>query len=359
MGKWYRRSEDILLFLALTVSAFLMVNISIFVNRILEENHFTRPYNYSISLSTTIMGSFQQKDREEKIRELIYALKEISIGNVSMEIPMYLNERIEQAGVQILLRANEEVSVLEREKPYSSAEQGVFIGESILPNTFFFKNERFINLSGMQLPVAGILQNHYAGRIDETILLQWDLLSEEQQNNVISQMISSPMIHLQSQGKLDSVYAFIMEKLNRLGVEGVIIKNQNGALEDQWYRMYNTIFQGVAMMFCFVTCVAASSFWLSVQFRDIAIRRAFGYSWAQMLLFLWKGILKIEWVSFVLSFLVELLFHIAIGEGFPGLDWIFVFFVVLILQNMLIACGIANFILKTKRKATVIFLREE
>lgn len=352
-----RRIEDYLMILSLTISTFLMFNVSIFVGKILEENYYTNPYKFSVTLSTFIQGNFEKQEKNEKKKEVLEVLKTIEKGNVSVEVPLYINGKINQVTTQVFLQTNEVIPIEGVEGGY--IQKGIMVGESLLPETFIDNGDRFIVLSGLKLPVGRVIKNHYAGGVDRSIMVDWKQLSEEEQQGILEQMNDDLIILFQSQEKVMPQCSFVLQQLSDLGIEGIILNDKNGELENQWYEVYNTVFQGLAVAFCIVSCWAASQFWILAVAKEIAIKRIIGFDIGQIIVFVFSEIMKLELYSFVYSCLIEILFLVTINDFFIDYRWILILGMTFVLVNIMILICMSPLLYRIKKQSLVIFLREE
>lgn len=352
-----RRGEDGLLLLSLITVTFLLFNISILLQRVLEEDLYADRYSYTIRIGTMFSGTGNNLEAEEKRRELINFLAKLQEGNIGISFPVYVNDRINQESAYILMKNNE--SLPDFDAVFKSDDTGVYIGESLLEETFWEDEKRYITLSGMQFPVTGILENHSSGGADRSICILWNHCREEQKQEMLQAITWDPTILLQSQEDLSGVYREVTEKLTELGMEGLVIDAAYEELENRWYRIYNSLFQGLTAVFCLITCWAASCYWVAGRNREIAIRRTFGYDLKQLAFFLGGELLKLEGIALVGALLLEVLYLFLTGELFRDAAWGGVFLWTFLMQNVLLLLDLCLMMNKVKKLSMTELLKEE
>lgn len=355
MGKkiGIRKGEDALLLLSLLTVTFLLFNISLLLQRISEEDRYAAPLAETASIITMFPKTITQAEMEEKQKELIFFLAQMQEGNASIRFPVYVNDQITQETAFVLLKDNEKITEA------LGDDSGVYIGESLLEATELENEKRYIELSGIRFPVAGILENHSSGGADHTVFILWERCGEEQKQELLRAIPSNHSILLQSRKDLTGICLQVTEKLTELGMQGLTVEAAYVELENRWYRTYYSLFQGVTAVFCLITCWAASGYWIAGKQREIVIRRTFGYDLRQLAFFLGGELLKLEGAAFVGAFLLEILYLLLTGEIFRSAAWGKVILWTFFMQNILTGVGLGLMMKKVKNLSMAELLKEE
>ncbi len=352
-----RRMEDGLLLISLIITTFLMFNISILLGRLAEEDKYTDLYPYTVRMEYNINNSGDSDERAAKLDEMVNYLSGLSDGNVELEIMVFVNGHNEQRWANIILAQNEDVPFLQNVTRY--ADRGLYIGETLYDDRAYeHDGEKIISLSDIPFEVAGVLKNHWSGGVDRSIFLFWDECDEEQKT-ILRIDSWCPKIVLNSQRDLSDVCRGVSEKLDQMGIGNSVTAAAYPELENRWYRFYNSTYQGIAAVFCCLTCWAAALFWVSGIYKDIVVRRTFGYDMKQVALYLGGELLKLEGIAFVGAFLMEWIFLFIMGDFFIGMEWIKICLFVFGMQNILTLAQLCMMLKRVKKLSIAELLREE
>lgn len=320
-----RRPEDWSMILSLAVSAFVLINISLLIGSIAKEKEYLSFYKYSFSGSVyNYEGSGEKKDyKDRKIDE--FNAKEVILdystnikeGNASITNLMNMNGRITTETLCVIMAANEGLPFLV-EGEEDLKKEGLYIGENIQKYILKKDGKNYINISGIDMPVAGIIKNHMSAGIDDSMYIIWDNCSsttKEKLKTVICNESWNFQVMLQSrETDITDGWAEVIAMIEEQGFK--VFENRPGyKYEDNrfnyFFQFYNKIIQGVVFVFSLFSCFMASTFWARSIRREIAIRRAFGWDLRQLGVHLCVCMVKFSCISFFLALVVEIVYLIA------------------------------------------------
>lgn len=326
-----RRAQDWSMILSLAVSAFVLINISLLIGSIVKEKDYLDFYKYSFSGGVeNYEGSSGTKDKDLKNEEFsakaavfdyITGIKE---GNASITILTSMNGSIAEEKLCTIMAANEELPFLGEGKE-DLKKEGLYIGENIQKYIIKKDDKNYINVEGIDMPVAGIIKNNMSSGVDVSMYVIWDSLSspiKESLKQVICDESWNFQVWLQSR-KMDisGGWTEILAMTEQHGFE-MSEYPPKYRYEDNnvnyFFKFYNILIQGVVFVFSLFSCFMASVFWAGSIRREIAIRRAFGWGLRQLGLHLSVCMAKFSCISFFIALAVELVYLFASKQFSDG-----------------------------------------
>lgn len=366
-----RRPEDWSMILSLAVSAFVLINISLLIGSIAKEKEYLDFYKYSFSGALkNYKGSSGEKDNinlkngEFKAKEAVFGyIKNIKEGNASITTLPNINGRITTEKLCTIMAANEELPFLV-EGNGDMKKEGLYIGENIQKYIFQKEGKDYINIAGIDMPIAGIIKNNMSAGIDDSMYIIWDNCSigtKERLREIICNETWNLEIWLQSrETDISGSWSDILAMIEHQGFE-VFENPPKYRYEDNrinyFFQFYNIIIQGIVFVFSLFSCFMASVFWARSIRREIAIRRAFGWDLRQLGVHLSVCMAKFSCISFFLALAVELV-YLFVSKQFSDGWYIYLAaaFVMQIITSFLV---LAHMMDKIKKISMSELLREE
>lgn len=206
-----------------------------------------------------------------------------SKGILRMKDVLLFRNRADVPGLtDILLSQNEPLGypVLEGELPETDqdiSEPTVILGCKQLENAVFENGHYYYELEGVRCRVCAILGTKNSELFDYNVILYYKGM-EEALHNVVDR-VSAADIEIESNlEQAETIFDVVRQQVNEKteavmvsGVGGSIVLNERSAGEDSSYYL-------IIFLFCFVNIVFVSEYWIKRRYREIAIRKIFGYS---------------------------------------------------------------------------------
>lgn len=317
---FFRKREDVFLLIGLLAAMIVFFQFSLFRYKINLEDRSYDYYRYVSIINVSYQGVSRNNEKKEAFGELVDYLCQIKHANISCEISVHRNDRIETQRAVVMLARNESVSFLEDMESQSKVtDNGVYIGKSFYDDKEVDKEVqeygRFSLGGGFFLPVAGTIKNRMAGGYDDSVYILWDQCDKNVQRELLRIMKEQSNLYVifESQDDFTKEYRDLEDKLKEWSLSSSTRSaKQNMLVESRWYRLFNGIFQSAAVAFAIMSCISVFYYWVNSMGANVAVRMACGYSTYQIIQFLIQRILTVS--SF--AFLGFLLFEI-----FQKVDW--------------------------------------
>lgn len=310
--------------LGLTVSAFVLVNISDMVSRIQKENAGVNNYSYSRILWVRPMNDqdFSLNKAGSLISPMINALCEANCNTSFYDLPIYVNNQIDFMQMELIINGSENVKFKNQDnkmvKP--EMENALYIGESILRMTDN-RAGKMLDLGNVKAPIAEILKNNNAAKIDYSICAFWVTLDDEFKEYLskqITERLHANFLEVRFFGDtpIDESIRKFSDKMNELSLEceeNDFFYNGRDA-RNYWYQFYNGLLLPICMVFGFFVCFSTSYLWVMTRKNEISIRKAYGYSNAQILSVIIKDGLFLALPALGAAIAAQLVFCAFLGD---------------------------------------------
>ncbi len=184
---------------------------------------------------------------------------------------------------------------------------GVVIGKNIAS---FTQNDE-ISLDDTLFRVTGVEKDNGEEFYENVVYIPISHISEYMKNKILSEetvtiIMASDKADVYNQwSKIDKElkeqYKTISTQIQRSS--GDLQQEEQDGREGYYVLLY---------LFCLMNCIAAADFWISERYREIAIRKAFGYHTGQLFWCLYKEFVKIAAFSMLGCIVVTLLFKLVV-----------------------------------------------
>ena len=339
LQKIFRESATSILFiLGLTVSCFILINVAELIQKINKENKVINNFRYTTSSyldgTELFYNCEDQITISNNLTKLVTSrLSEETSGNTYLELQVNVNEKIDTYTANIVMQLNEETKINCNKDYDVTEENGIIIGESLLQFTTDKNGVRTIMIGGNTMKVIGIMKNEMSGGVDNTIYIFWDNCDEQMKeyiNNIISKEIKGILkFTYRSEQDIANIYKNFVNNMEKNGFKVFIIDAYyDGDYQNFWYRTYNSIFMGISLILSILNCFTVSYLWLINRKKELAIRKAYGYSILQITGMMIKDVIKLCIPACILAEIVQFIYITAIGgEVFTGQVFMKILFV--------------------------------
>lgn len=313
-----------LFILGLTVSAFVLINISDTVSRIQKENFGVNQYSYSRILWVRPSNSDGlTSDKAANLTpKIIDALSAAECCTSFYELPVYINDQIDFMQAEFIINGAEKAKFKNRDNKTVDPEMpnALFVGESILRMTENGAG-KMLDLGDIKLPVAEVLKNNNAAKIDYSIYAFWET-ADDQFKEYLSAQITERLhanyleVRFFGDAPIDGAVRAFSEKMNELSLEcedNNFFYNGRDA-RNYWYQFYNGLLLPICMIFSIFVCFSTSYLWVMSRKNELSVRKAYGYSSAQILALIIKDELILALPALGASIVIQLVFCVILGD---------------------------------------------
>ena len=322
----------------LTVSCFILINVADLVEKINNENTVLNSFKYSASSFLDGTELFNNSENQQvtvnEITELVTTrLSEETNGNTYLELQVNVNEKIDTYTANVVMQLNEDAKI-DCDMDYDlNEENGIIIGENLLEFTRDKDGIKTIEIGGNTMKVIGVMENKMAGGVDHTIYIFWDNCNESMRkylNAIIAGELRGILkFAYKGQDDISVAYKEFVHDMEKIGLRSLIIDAvYEGEYQNYWYRLYNSIFMGISLILSIFNCFTVSYLWIISRRRELAIRKAYGYSSLQITGMMMKDIIKLCIPACILAELVQLVYVTIVGgDVFTGQMFMKILFV--------------------------------
>lgn len=309
-----------ILMIGLTISSFVLVNSMDAASRVWKEerHHSYYQQNESFWLRHSREDSRDSQKWMELVDELLPSLNGFYC-NVEIEsLGVTVNHQIDDMFIHLVIQPQKDFRLISREKKlidpssFPVGSNQIVVGESVEKRLTVGQEGKLLNIGNMQLPVAEVLRNDNAAEIDYSIYLFWDCCDAELRQ-YLREQLSERLSHnflrvrLYSNSRISADRETLFSRMHELSLECEPYSPRYAGddYQNYWYRFYNILFISVCMVFSVFTCFSISYLWLFRRAREIAIRKAYGYSNLQIYKLLMKNIAGIAALAVLASLVLE------------------------------------------------------
>lgn len=309
--KIFRHSYVSALFVVgLAISCFVLINVSDLVSNMLRDNQNLHEYKFEKYVTVSAMNM------ESLTLDALTCAEEVTQGNIFVQSPVELNKSLDQYTIRVLMKQNEETGLSYTKLDKESQKNGAIIGESLKSKILKDSDGYYVELSGIRIPIIGILDNKLTGGVDTSFYLFWEKCDENLQHKLITLFDNYDFYYASHEDIQDSYLEFI-EILTSKGFNAeeydVIY---SGDAENAWYEIYHSFFLPICFLFSICNCFIVSYVWLLYRKREIAIRKAYGYHIGQLAVLLGKDISVLTLLGSMLAVFMQMLysffFHVSL-----------------------------------------------
>ena len=214
-------------------------------------------------------------------------------GIVRMQGVLLYRDKVDSLGsADVLLCQNEPFNypVVEGRLPETDAEiiePTVILGRKQLEDAVFEDGNYYFELEGVRCRVCAILGSESSGLFDYNVIVYYKGMEEALQDKV--NKISDAEVLIESnqyeaQTICDMIYQQVREQTEEVMLSAgssIIIEGGQSAGGDSDYYL-------IIFLFCFVNIVFVSEYWIKRRYREIAVRKIFGYSDKKIYILLYR-----------------------------------------------------------------------
>lgn len=326
-------SENIFI-LGLIISSFVLINTIDIASRIIKEDKNNN--NYSESIHYCLRYNDENKSSKDEysdiIDEIIKCLKSLNCNASINGVGICVNNQIGDMFPEIIVNIKDDYKLLLSDsKNYSSNPQQyqLVVGESVIGLTENHTGQT-LNVAGIQVPIQGVFKNNNSANIDYSITFVYDrceVVLKQYLTKQICDAFSSfgITVNLYSDNDIYSEISNFTAEMEKLSIDcqQKVPQYEGNDYQNYWYRFYNKIFIAICLFFAMFTCFSLSFLWLSSRKKEIAIRKAFGYSNRNIFNLLVKNITVLTAPTILISMILEVIYCI-IFDDFSFFDKYFI-----------------------------------
>ncbi|WP_295077992.1 FtsX-like permease family protein [Ruminococcus sp.] len=317
--------NGIVFILGLVISSFVLINTIDISSRIAKEDESNNMYSENIQYRLRYCGKSKLSEENcyNVVNDIINSLRDLNC-NASIEgVGICINNQIDNMFPKIIINTQDDYKLqLNNNKIVSSNiyEYELIVGESIIKLSDI-QNVNQLHVADMSVPIQGVLKNNNAASIDYSILFIYDNCNENLKQYLTNQICDvfrdfNIKVNLYSDYPIDKESNKFIGNMKSLDVacENYISKYKGSDYQNYWYRFYNKIFITICLVFSLFTCFSLSFLWILGRKKEIAIRKAFGFSDFSIFKLLMKDIAKLTVSATLISIVVEIVYCIVFNN---------------------------------------------
>lgn len=329
--------NGVLLILGLCVASFVFFQITDAIDRINTEKSWLNYYQFTQSFGIVLTDEAKNSDEFMNChsQQLFYNIIEkalececnsfysSSLAVENSSSPLVLTTILNSTNTLHLIDSNG----MQITNPLEISTNGILIGHNILPLTEKGEGKK-LSISGEILPIVCVLKDFSAAGYDYSMYCDWvhtnDILRKKiyasfsnSQGSVITFADSSPIesqvsAFLKDIQSLDQADKLKIVKLNNYKFQK---SGDNGYL-GKFYLPLTIISLGASLLFSLFCCYSVSALWMAKRKKELAIRKAFGFSECQLTILVMTDYLLFMLPSILLSLFLQLVYCCIINQYF-------------------------------------------
>lgn len=304
-GKIIRKKViGIVLIISMAVSCFVLVNVADLVGKITREYSNTKLYS-KMMYATVSYNQFV--DNEEFIyKEIVDYLCRCEAGNVYVETLVTVGNERKEYTIAIIMAKNMDIPGAGFHEEMLEATNSALIGESLKG----FVKDGAIVLGNSKVDV-GIMDNVMSSEIDNRFYIIYDMCDDTLKDYLDDRMNSMLNVVMYGDKRTEQQFKeFIYYAKDNNFSCHEYASDGVGGFENRWYKITNGIVFFISLVFAVINVYIVSELWLKSRSREIAIRKAYGYSEGMLFTLLYKDMLLHGVVAMAVTLIVQLLYKI-------------------------------------------------
>lgn len=204
-------------------------------------------------------------------------------GIVRMQEILLFRDQVKAPGLtDILLCQNEALNypVLEGRLPETDeniTEPTVILGRKQVEDAVFENGTYYYELEGVKCRVCAILGSENSELFDYNVILYYKGM-EDALHGAVDKVSETDIMIESNQIQAQTIYELILQQAGEkteqvmlsAGSSSLVVEGQNVNTDSSYYL--------VIFLFCFVNILFVSEYWIKRRYREIAVRKIFGYS---------------------------------------------------------------------------------
>lgn len=203
-------------------------------------------------------------------------------GILRMRDVLLFRDQVDAPGLtDILLCQNEPLNypVLEGKLPETDediTEPTVILGHKQLENAVLENGNYYYELEGIRCRVCAVLGSENSQLFDYNIILYYKGM-EETLHSVVDRVSTADIMIESNLNQAETVFETLMRQVNE-NTKHIMVSGNSSAMVAERGVAEDSSYYLVIFLFCFVNIVFVSEYWIRRRFREIAVRKIFGYS---------------------------------------------------------------------------------
>lgn len=305
-----QRIIGIVLIVSMVVSCFVLVNVADLAGKIMRERSHVKMYSHTMR---AVIGYDYYSEEDEFIhKDVVEYLCDCDCGNVFVETLVTVGNERKEYILTIIMAKNLDIPGANYCEEILDSTNGVLIGENLKG---FVKDGKIV--LGNSEVVVKVMDNVMSSGIDNRFYILYNNCNyelKEYLHNRMNFMMDVVMYgdeRIENQFKEFTSYA----RDNKYSCHECAPEDIGG-FENKWYKYTNEIILAVSLLFAVINVYIVSDLWLKSRSREIAIRKAYGYSESMIFGLLYRDTLLHSSVAMVIAFVVQFMYKFIFEKMF-------------------------------------------
>lgn len=212
----------------------------------------------------------------------------------------------------------------------------VAIGKYYKKYVYEINQKQYININKKRFYVTGIIGTDNSDIQDYEIVLGKSILNDDlwesgQKWNIVTVSLGS------NKSDVNKIAVDLVNKLNNLENISAVIRDKEIEYIDNkktFDLMYVAIY-----VFCIINLIVISELWVYSIISEVAIRKAYGFNEGQIKLIVFKELLRISLLSFVMAIIIHLIAGLYLSEVLiVDVRYNLIFFIVVFVSILILDC---------------------
>ena len=319
------KATSIIFTLGLAVSCFILINVSILVNKIDIHNKVYNSYENIIGFDIWCSEFLYEESQEDDtkltlsnyLEKIVCKMSETESGNAFLDVRVHLNNRSKTYDATIIVKTNEKLNIECIDTYDRNIRNGILVGENLLDYAEYNGKELTLNIGGNSMPIVGVLENNMAGGVDTSLYIFWENCDESVKEYLNYESANERLAGAyKSKSDISAEYTNFKAYAENIGFNVKIEDVEYyGDYNNYLYVSYNVIFMAGALIFSILNCFVVSNLWLTGRKNELAIRKAYGYNMGQIAGLIFADIAKLCAPAFLTAVVSQIIYNCFCGES--------------------------------------------
>lgn len=234
------------------------------------------------------------------------------------EVLLYRDQAGAPGLTDILLCQNEALNypVLEGSLPETDediTEPTAILGRKQIEDAVFENGSYYYELEGVRCRVCAILGSENSELFDYNVILYYKGM-DETLHDAVDKVAEADMVIESNQEQVQTIFEKITQQVTEKteqfmvgeGSNNIMMGGQNAGGDSSYYL--------VIFLFCFVNIVFVSEYWVKRRYREIAIRKIFGYSDKKIYGLLYRDMVVNVSIAVLIAIVVQMILQCTFKE---------------------------------------------
>lgn len=233
-------------------------------------------------------------------------------GIIRMQDILLFRNRSDALGLADILLCQKEplnYPVIEGNLPQTDQEidePTVILGRKQLEDAVYENGNYYYELEGIPCRVCAVLGSENSELFDYNVILYYKGM-EEQLYDTVNSMYEADVMIESNQSQAQTIYEQLLQQIDEKTEQVVLSVGSNIIMLNEQHVDGDSSYYLIIFLFCLVNIVFVSEYWIRRRYREIAVRKMFGYSDRKIYVLLYRDMVINVSIAVLIAILVQII----------------------------------------------------